>query len=635
MQILNNLAALNTLNLMNGNTKKGKKAMNQVATGEKFSGAAFYASEYQISEKMRTKIRGLDQCNANSAKGSSAITIASNAVQEQIELLKQARARAMQATDDTYNDVDRLALQDEVTQLLKEVDDIAVSTNYNGISLLDKRRIAEKEVYFDPDVASHDNPPGKVLVSERYNYSGREGTGYQVPQGTYNHITTAYAPAWSAGNPFSGPPRQGDYVFYNGVAYPVYLDSNQNNDPCFTDGTQTINLQTSYSNYNQAVHAQITTPITVGMQITTSHTADTPTYTVVAEPGSQRLSYVTPSSESTYVLNFSSFFNAGNQVPQGLDGIGFSSACTGCDQYVTVRFDASTSSTVAYTSKSGAECYVVGVANVTDEPSLLQTLYEGIASKNGYLTGNATSGSVNLSYHSLNINKGYDVNGNVYYTLTKNGPSMVMINGVMGALITDNFYLPEWDLPIQTDTKSNQQVIVKMPETRLSTLFPSDDKLRIEPKEEDYPEEWPGNYETLYKKYKEEENGTLPFQNWAKKHWRETVWKYPAEWVDLDLSRCVTTKENAHEFMDNVDQAIKYLLHANTNLGAQSTRLSFTQDNLTVGAENLTASESTIRDADMAQSMTDKVKYDLLQQASQAMLAQANQAPQNVLGLLP
>ena len=63
-------------------------------------------------------------------------------------------------------------------------------------------------------------------------------------------------------------------------------------------------------------------------------------------------------------------------------------------------------------------------------------------------------------------------------------------------------------------------------------------------------------------------------------------------------------------------------------------RLDHTINNLSTSAENLTAAESRIRDVDMAKEMMDQTKNSILSQASQAMLAQANQLPQGVLQLL-
>lgn len=69
-------------------------------------------------------------------------------------------------------------------------------------------------------------------------------------------------------------------------------------------------------------------------------------------------------------------------------------------------------------------------------------------------------------------------------------------------------------------------------------------------------------------------------------------------------------------------------------MGAYQSRLKFTIDNLNTASENTQASESVIRDADMAKSMTEYTKNNVLAQAAQSMLAQANQTAGGVLSLL-
>ena len=83
-----------------------------------------------------------------------------------------------------------------------------------------------------------------------------------------------------------------------------------------------------------------------------------------------------------------------------------------------------------------------------------------------------------------------------------------------------------------------------------------------------------------------------------------------------------------------VDVAIGKVSAARSNLGANQNRLEHTIKNLDNASENLQAAESRIRDVDMAKEMMEFTKQNILQQASTAMLAQANQAPQTVLQLL-
>ena len=96
----------------------------------------------------------------------------------------------------------------------------------------------------------------------------------------------------------------------------------------------------------------------------------------------------------------------------------------------------------------------------------------------------------------------------------------------------------------------------------------------------------------------------------------------------------VSTREAANKAIQTVDDAISKVSMQRAALGALQNRLESTVNNLTVTQENLTAAESQIRDTDMAKEMIEYTKFSILQQAAQAMLAQANQAPQAILQLL-
>ncbi|WP_028057396.1 flagellin N-terminal helical domain-containing protein [Candidatus Solirubrobacter pratensis] len=86
--------------------------------------------------------------------------------------------------------------------------------------------------------------------------------------------------------------------------------------------------------------------------------------------------------------------------------------------------------------------------------------------------------------------------------------------------------------------------------------------------------------------------------------------------------------------LDNIDDAIKNVSSARSTFGAVQNRLEHRLNNLSTYQENLVASESRIRDVDMASEMVNFTKLNILQQAGTSMLSQANQAPQNVLSLL-
>lgn len=101
----------------------------------------------------------------------------------------------------------------------------------------------------------------------------------------------------------------------------------------------------------------------------------------------------------------------------------------------------------------------------------------------------------------------------------------------------------------------------------------------------------------------------------------------------LSLSTDITSADNAVDALDEIDGAIDTLADVLGNIGAGMNRLDYTYSNIQVQIENFSASESVIRDVDMASEMVNYTKNSILLQAGTAMLAQANMSSQGVLSL--
>ena len=129
--------------------------------------------------------------------------------------------------------------------------------------------------------------------------------------------------------------------------------------------------------------------------------------------------------------------------------------------------------------------------------------------------------------------------------------------------------------------------------------------------------------------------GSLKFQIGANKDQNMTlsIGKMTSEGLGIDTID-VTNQAGANNAIDAIDTAIEAVSAERSKLGATQNRLDHTINNLTTTSENLTAAESRIRDVDMAKEMMEFTKNNILNQASTAMLAQANQMPQGVLQLL-
>lgn len=96
----------------------------------------------------------------------------------------------------------------------------------------------------------------------------------------------------------------------------------------------------------------------------------------------------------------------------------------------------------------------------------------------------------------------------------------------------------------------------------------------------------------------------------------------------------IASPDEANTTLASVDEALKNVTKQRADLGAYQNRMEMAQKGINIAAENTQSAESRIRDADMAQFITEHVKNQVLQDASISMLAQANSSSQNVLALL-
>ncbi|SFL89158.1 flagellin [Paenibacillus sp. 1_12] len=130
-------------------------------------------------------------------------------------------------------------------------------------------------------------------------------------------------------------------------------------------------------------------------------------------------------------------------------------------------------------------------------------------------------------------------------------------------------------------------------------------------------------------------NGGMTFQIGANRGQTLTFGISDMRTAALGLSALdISTASKASQALTALDSAIQNVSAQRSKMGAVQNRLEHTINNLQTASENLTGAESRIRDVDMAKEMMDFTKNNILSQAAQAMLAQANQQPQGVLQLL-
>lgn len=137
MRINNNMMAMNTHRQLGIATNDGAKSMEKLSSGFRINRAADDAAGLSISEKMRGQIRGLNMASKNSQDGISLIQTAEGNLNEVSAMLVRIRELATQAANGTYDaDDDLTRIQEEVTELSAQINDIKDNSKFNGIELL-------------------------------------------------------------------------------------------------------------------------------------------------------------------------------------------------------------------------------------------------------------------------------------------------------------------------------------------------------------------------------------------------------------------------------------------------------------------------------------------------------------------
>ena len=136
MVVQHNLTAMNSNRMLGITQGTLSKSTEKLSSGYKINRAADDAAGLSISEKMRKQIRGLDQASSNAEDGISAVQTAEGALQEVTDMLQRMNELAVQAANGTNSETDRQSIQDEISQLTTEIDRVAETTKFNETYLL-------------------------------------------------------------------------------------------------------------------------------------------------------------------------------------------------------------------------------------------------------------------------------------------------------------------------------------------------------------------------------------------------------------------------------------------------------------------------------------------------------------------
>ncbi|MCI8881308.1 MAG: flagellin [Clostridiaceae bacterium] len=137
MVVQHNLTAMNSNRMLGVTTSGQAKSSEKLSSGYQINRAGDDAAGLKISEKMRSQIRGLNRASKNAQDGVSLIQTAEGALNEVHSILQRMNELAVQGANDTNQNIDRDAINQELTALTEEIDRVSQTTQFNKQGLLD------------------------------------------------------------------------------------------------------------------------------------------------------------------------------------------------------------------------------------------------------------------------------------------------------------------------------------------------------------------------------------------------------------------------------------------------------------------------------------------------------------------
>jgi len=227
MRISNNIMALNTHRQYTINNENVAKSTEKLSSGYRVNRAGDDAAGLAISEKMRAQIRGLNMASKNSQDAISLVQTAEGALTETHAILQRMRELATQSASDTNTTIDRQALDAEFQQLKTEISDIASTTKFNDMNLLDGTFGVQIDT--DPLASTLFAVTGFVSVTARgaanetYTFAD-DGANLTVTRGSDNMVITLTGGTMAGGAQTLAIEEFGIYIELDGAFLAEGLD---------------------------------------------------------------------------------------------------------------------------------------------------------------------------------------------------------------------------------------------------------------------------------------------------------------------------------------------------------------------------------------------------------------------------
>ena len=611
MVVKNNMTAINTLNTLNKNSSALSKSLQKVSSGMKINSAADDASGYAISERMRVQIRSLDQANQNTQNGSSMMKVAEGAVSSTVEILKTLKEKAVNAANDSNTDSDRQTIQKELDQSIDQINDNA-NVTFNGKYLVDGSKNSKGNATYTV-LTNQSLAENTKATTKLTDLCSRSGDSLEIHD--TDKVTVSYV---QAGKTYSTTFSAKDATLQDIFNHAEDIDedseifaNSSNSNVMKSDGKTEADITTAQTTNktNKAAldtkkaaldatgtttadaKAELDTAVKALKSAVEAYNADTNNVAskITADvSGLANDDYFAALETLDKDANFATFIGQAAATNHG-----------GKEAYTAVKdafkkwngADYKASSTAADLKKTGTDA-AGGVEKAQAEYDAAKKTYNDNGGQAHLLTGSQVGyAASDDAVNTASGQKGISVTASV--------------SGIGGQISGLNISI--------SDSKGNVK------KSANAALDAFEETIRAQNKSED-------NAISLQVGAKANQSIKVGLTDMR----AEALGLQGADGTKLNIS----TQTKANAAINVLDNAIQKALDQQTTIGSVESRLEYTSSNLTTASENVQSSESTIRDADMAKEMTNYTKNNVLLQAAQSMLAQANQSSSNVLSLL-
>ncbi len=581
MVVQHNLKAMNANRMLNINTNASARSTEKLSSGYRVNRAADDAAGLAISEKMRKQIRGLTQGSRNAEDGISCVQTAEGALAEVQDMLQRMNELCVQAANGTNSVTDRQYIQDEIDQLVTEMDRIAETTKFNETYLLKGDKTQPENLVHTFNYIKGDEID-QTKMSKVVNSSGA------LVKVNYNGTDNVYVVnAASISASTVNSPMTADVVS-KGSDFTKYLDGDPDKfkaDPTTYDDTMGTMVGASSS----------ITQLKLSQDYAIFRNTKLDPESLEIQPGTKNL--VSKDDKDAYIYDTSTkniiHVKAGEDLSKYVKEISGEKGKYTMDDRYRLLYNANPKATSVGDTTLG---YPTGAAEEIEKKDLI-----GAVSENKLYNkdGEEVSG--------MGLYKYFNENGDYKGGLFADKDATMKI--------TENKFIVDKDGNPVMDANGKPQPV--------SLYF--------------------GGY---ISNLREKVTAALTFSVHAgsdsdlTNRISATIDTMSAAGLGVNKLKSTSigivdeTGDNAREAIDVVGEALKVVSTQRSILGAVQNRLEHTISNLDNVVENTTAAESAIRDTDMAEEMVKFSNNQVLMQAGQSILAQANQANQGVLSLL-